>query len=405
MAKTFNNKFDDIWQVIQKLSLTSGLFIYPNVTAKKWLKQTLILNQPISISLMFIMFIHTAKVTNYSLMSMIFVTIFIINYLTGFYGCYTILKNREHVERILFWCRSLYETKMTFHPIIQDSARKWVAWANKSSMKLIKVLLVILLTDTFCLTLGFAAIGLVLPEFIIPKYEPPLPFYLPFDNQNTLKSFIITTLCQTKCIFDLACVFMIILGSLYIISLHIYAFLNIIEDSIGMTGDFTDLYKPNHSKNENCHDITEWIQIITELICVAHETISIVNRIFTGWFLLSEFVTFGSFIFFGFIVVGVIDQFSFVVDMSAAALMFISYCYINEKFKDKISKINYDLYSCPWYMFNVKEQKLILIAGNMRHMQTRLVSGGLDRLSFDRFAYIVKAAYSNTLVVKDILKS
>lgn len=306
--------------------------------------------------------------------------------------------------QIFDWCGGLHETKKNFHPLIHGVAQKRIEWAHKSSIKVIKLLAFILYGDTFSITICFAVLGLWLPESIHPKYEPPLPFYLPFEEQNTLRSFVITTLCQTKCTFDLATFYLIVLGSFYVISINIFAYLNVISDSIKMLDEFVQLELSKSSKEIPLLTIKEWIQIVTDLTCVALENISKLNNIFTGWFLMFEIVSFGSFFIFGLTMVGVIDQYSFIVDMSAAGMILFSFCYINEKFLEKMSENSNALYSIPWYMLNANEQKIFFLASNVKNIRTGLKTGGLDRLSFNRFVQILKAAYSNTVIFKDILQ-
>lgn len=80
-------------------------------------------------------------------------------------------------------------------------------------------------------------------------------------------------------------------------------------------------------------------------------------------------------------------------------------CQMNEKLLDKIQEVQEAMYDIPWYHLTVKEQQFLRMAMNINFIDSGYNVLQMHSMSFERFSAIMQAAYSNCLVLKDIVTS
>lgn len=417
--------FDDIWEMIRKVIMIAGIFVFPNITKNVWLKRTLMLNAALSFGIVLMLAYGTFELNNYSLMSHILVHSILINYAAVFYGCSCIKRNNDEMIGFIDWCRSLYNYREKFHRVQYGIVKARVDWLHTWAVRVMQGSGFVLWFDSTMITLGFAFVGYFLPESIYPKFSAPLPYYYPFENQKTWKAFLITLLSQFKCAMDLSSIHCLLLSIFYTISIHIYTYLNIVKETIELMGESLQARydRKSHGNlthrrnnqgmegtssidNEQRNDdlfLEEWIKLIVDMISESNQIISTFGQIFAGYFFLFEFACFGSLFIFGLIMMVLHQQYFFALGIVCASVILFTFCFINEQFLEMFDQISIALYKIPWYTLTPKERKLFLQVMTCGDIQKGFMASGIHAVTFERFSKIVQAAYSNVLVLKDLV--
>lgn len=411
--KTFKNRvtFDGIWDLIRKINMISGVFLFPGITKNVWLKRILMCNAPLSFGIVLIFAYGTLQRDDYSLMSHILVHSILINYATVFYGFSCIKRNNTEMIGFMEWCGSLYRYKEKFHPIQYEIAETRMNWVHVWAIRVIQVAGFILWFDSTMISVGFAFVGLFLPENIYPKYSAPMPYYFPIEDQKNWKVLCLTLFCQFKCSIDLASFHQLFLSIFYTVSIHIYTHLEIIKETIELLKEkLQKRHEKQLSGKTTSNDVADddlpiqaWIKLIVDMICESNKTISTFGQIFTGYFFLFELASFGSLFIFGLIMLVIHQQFFFAFGIVCASFILFSFCFINEQFLEKFEEISEALYDIPWYTLTPKERILILPMMSCSDIQRGFMASGIHSVTFERFNKIVQAAYSNVLVLKDLV--
>lgn len=299
------------------------------------------------------------------------------------------------------WCRDMYDVERKYHRKVQSIADKHVRKCHKFARFIIKAYRLFLYCDAFAITIGFAIFGIFLPESIYPKFSFPLPFYLPFKNQETYLCYCLTLLAQFKTTVDVASLGIFVYAMLYCLSIHHLSFLDIIKESVEL---FQQGVERKHVSKGTDDDITEWVKIITDMVCDVNESIAMYQNVYSGLFFMLEMASFGSLFIFGLILLVVHQQLFFAVGITVVAASLFIQCYINEKYLEKFSAISEALYEIPWYVLAPKERKMILMAMFCSDVCSGLNVVGIHPLKLERFAKVLQAAYSNCLVLKDLIQ-
>ncbi len=79
-------------------------------------------------------------------------------------------------------------------------------------------------------------------------------------------------------------------------------------------------------------------------------------------------------------------------------------CYINEKILEKFEDIKQVLYDLPWFDLAPNERKLLLTLMHCRNIQKGFTAAGIHGLTLERFGIILKAGYTNLLILRDIVR-
>lgn len=426
-----DESFDDIWEMIRKVIIVAGIFVFPGITKNVWLKRALMLNAAISFGIVLILAYGTFELNNYSLISHILVHSILINYVTVLYGCFCIKRNEMKMLEFFNFCANLYKYRETFHRTQYDIVKRQLTWAHKWTVRIIQGAAFVLWVDSTMITLGFAFVGYFLPESIYPKLSAPMPYYYPFKNQKTWPVFLVTLVSQFKCAMDLSSIHLLLLSIFYTISIHIHSHLNIIKQTIELMGKDLQAkhdqmshrlvghepsikWKQTLRNGNNMVDVNEnpkndelllvdWIKQVVDMISQSNQIISSFAEIFTGYFFLFEFSSFGSLFVFGMIMLVLHQQYFFAFGIICASVILFTFCFINEQFLEKFAQISLALYDIPWYILTPKERKIFLIVMTCSEIQKGFKASGIHGVTFERFNKIVQAAYSNVLVLKDLV--
>lgn len=419
------NAFDDIWNLIRKIIMISGIFVFPNITKKLWLRRILMLNPVLCTGIIFAFAYGTFKLHHFNLMSHILCDSILINLAASFYGSFCIIKYNTEMIGFIDWCRSLYNCKERFHPVQQDIAESRINWAHTWSYRLVQVTVAFFWFDSFMISAGFAFVGQFLPESIYPKFSQPLPYNLPVKDQENWTIFFITLIAQVKCAMDIGSFNVVFLSIFYTIFIHIYTYMNIIKETIELMGNELQARydRREQGKIELKHSVgirkshgnsgnelqnqdlalVEWLKIIVDMISEINEIITTISQIFTHYFFFFEFGSYGALFIFGMIITVIHQQYFFAFGIIGLSAILFGFCYINEKLLAKFEEIFATLYETPWYTLVPKERKLFLHVLHCRGLQKGFLASGIHGVTFERFNKIVQAAYSNVLVLKDLV--
>ena len=151
-----------------------------------------------------------------------------------FYIRYKLSHDHHLFKKLLKWCQKVDDISKNFHPVLHDFAFKKFNQVTKNSYNFTKGIVIGFTADAFCVTILFAIVGTLLPESIHPKFSPPLPYYLPFKNQESWFTFITTVLFQFKCSYMVGVLAAYSMSILVTTSMHIFGYLDVIVHSLGM---------------------------------------------------------------------------------------------------------------------------------------------------------------------------
>lgn len=119
--------------------------------------------------------------------------------------------------------------------------------------------------------------------------------------------------------------------------------------------------------------------------------------------LFMEYLAFANIFIGGIIILIEREHYSFSASSLLTALFFFPCCYVNEKTIDKLLEVSEALYDLPWYYLSPKDRRELLLALNCGFVTGGLTAGDLHDLTVERFSAVVQAAYSNCLVLKDVV--
>ncbi|XP_063709119.1 uncharacterized protein LOC134837665 [Culicoides brevitarsis] len=404
-----NNKkvnFSKIRKILVQGDTAIGSFILRDTTKKKtFIEKLLTFVLPSYIIIAVIFIVTTVLVNNFELMY----AIISISTLLSVFGL-TITIRKFHQNKLLLrslfkWCENLYDVKTHFHETLQGTAKQHLNKIEEKTYKTLKWLRMILYFDATAVSLGYAIIGCFLPDHIYPKYSAPLPFYLPFTHQNTPLSCIVTLTMQFIVSIQAATATFYIFSAFFCIVNHVLGLFDIIISSIKLL-KIEILSQATHlKKKDSTLPIAEWIKILSDMINDGNSIVTSFNGIYSLTFFILEIAAIGALFISGLLFTIVHQQYCFAFGFTAVAFFLFVVCHINEKILNKIDVISYALYDIPWYMLNIKDQKMILILINCDKIQPGFTALGVHSLNMRSFAVVLKAAYSNLIILKDLVQN
>lgn len=412
MAKSnVKPSFFNILKFFKRIDTILGLFLLKDSSWKKTTLErffSLTLKRHVLFSTF--LFISTLIVSNFNLISVIFCACFLSFELTWFVAMKTMISKKATFYYILAWCEDMYNYETKFCTKIQEIASAQLASTERKTMKVIKWFAILLYVENVAYTIGVAIIGFFLPERMYAKYQTPIPFYLPFNNQNTLLAYSSTVFVGFMVCIDGAAMTIYTATSFFCITFHILGYLDIIVIAAKqMKTEMWSNYKffvveEGKEGDEGRTTFEEWIKILTDMISDVSAMVTITNGFYGLIMLFVEFATFGVLFLSGLIFINVRQHYVFAIGLPAVALIFFLLCYINEMILDKFEDINKIFYSTPWYGLRPKQRKILLIAMNCNQLQKGITAATIHHLTMKRFAIIIKAGYTNLLVLKDLIQ-
>ncbi|XP_063708809.1 uncharacterized protein LOC134837369 [Culicoides brevitarsis] len=251
-------------------------------------------------------------------------------------------------------------------------------------------------------SIGALFLGLILPESIYPKFSLPIPFVLPFKDQENWIVFGATAAIQV--VITIVFVFFIcfLLEINISIILHFLGMLDIVREIIEKLGN--EILDTRIKGKRGLMPFVEWMKIITDLVSDINSVVTFISNSLTTFFVVLEAGVVGVLLLGGLIFMVVKEHQPFAMFCWAATFFLFLWCLINEKLLDKYEKISKAFYDIPWYYLEVNEQKMLLIALNCNNIQPGFTAAGMHKLTLDRFTTVMKIAYRCLLILKDMVQ-
>ncbi|XP_063706381.1 uncharacterized protein LOC134835433 [Culicoides brevitarsis] len=396
--------FDAIWKRLKFMDAAVGLFLFrdPSEKVSPWLKflTRVQLRHAILVPLVLI---STVVITKFALINIIFCFSLVTLLLPLHCTLISCESKQKNLRRLFKWCASLYDVKRSFREQIREIAATHLASLEKRASFALKWLTIILYIDNAGYSLGFAIIGICLPDDIYPKFKLPVPFYFPFSVWENWPAFLLTIFGQFIIAFDGASITIYAFGLYFCTCFHVLCYLDIILASVRqlrkeMLANLEGFVIKEDLKFE------KWIKILTDMIVDVHVNANICNDLFKITAFLLEIASLGSFFIFGLIMMVLKEQYLFGFGIIFVMFLFYVVCFVNEKIRDRFCEINKALYNLPWYGLSVPQKKQLLMILNCDKIQQGVSSAGIHYLTVQRFASVVKAGYTNLLILKDLIQ-
>lgn len=404
--------FQELWNIFLKMDFVAGSFVLRAETSKlNWkeylMKLNIILSPILTITLFFGTF-YCGKLGNL-LASIIVLALFEIIF-TIYYAMWIMVSNRDEIQKLLDWCRKLYDVENTFHPKIQHLAQKKVPWMHRWSFNLTKWIRNITNFEVLIIGLGIPVLGLFLPENIYPKYSLTIPLYLPLKNQDNLMVYLTTTVLESMLFMDFLTMAQLGYGVILLTLFQVYVFMSIVEESIELMKDEMEeefngngILSVTPREKEDKLAIKEWTIIIVEMICDAKQIIKLYNNLFSFTFLLVEFTAYSAIHITAFLIVVMKEQQLCGFAFLTTTMMFFILCSAFVAVEDKFSDVFDQFYNLPWYDLTPRERKIIIQAMTCSEKHTGFTAAGMHVIDLDRFTTVVNNAYGNFLILKDLV--
>lgn len=425
MQRQNHNKqdFEDIYKIAKQIDRVLGVLLFKEKGVNRtWKENLFLLTIPTNMVLLCILGTSTLVISKFSLLSILMCSSITIVIVTHYFGIAVIVKNRQEIHGFYEWCRKMYNIEEKYHLVQQKRARYYIKFVHKWTIRLFKWMKILLYSDAFAITILISIVGSFLPDNIYPDFLAPLPYVFPFKDNKTWPAFIFTVLCQYKCAVDLCSFSIFVFGMFYIVSFCILSYLDIIRDTINMMGaqikeDFErGQESPDNDGIDGIETITynvdgvtltfqEWIKIIVDQINDVNSVIIAFSDVFSGFFLDLEFSSFGALFIFGLELLVVQEQFMYAFGVLTIAAFLFTFCFINEKILEKFAGIQYAMYDIPWYYVAPKDRNFLVTALLCGRIQNGLTAAGLHSLTIERYGKIVQAAYTNCIILKDLIET
>lgn len=328
----------------------------------------------------------------------------------------------DETAQIFDFCKEMYEYERRFPVKLHVIIRKHLDLAYDRTKLLCKWAVIILYLDGAVTTFGITIIGHFLPDSIYPKYRLPFPFkFKGFKVHDTPSVYYFSVFAQSLLGMQTTMHCALLVSILFGVCIHVLAYLDIVIDIIKMMGReikdhvlnsklrkrqvvaSTSRVQNVSSSDDPSLDLEPWIKIFVDMVENVGRVMSSVDALFSVSELLSECAAFGSFIEFGLTFLVLKKQQSLGIAVLPMCMTFFAICSINERIQTKLSEISFSLYDIEWYNLSAKEVKFLLVAMNANNIGIGFNAMGYHDLTLDRFADVAKAAYTNCLVLKDII--
>lgn len=372
--------------------------------------------QPLHFALIIILTVSTIFLTKFSIIYLILSEFIIHTSLSISFALYIMSKHRNLLMELIDWCRQLDGKRDIFHKILGDSGIYYIDDIRKKCFKVLKILRFFIISGgVSCGTLS-VVVGYFLPENIHSKFTLPIPLYLPFKNQKTWLAFGTTVFLQTLTALLISALTTMIFEVFYCIIVHILGVLDIIKEIVGKMKNVMKIKAFRIEQQENstvnlCEStldsmsLTDWLKIIVDLIVEVNDKILIIKKLFSHIIFQFEICALNSIQLTGLVLMIIKQQrvFAIIFGISVSTLFFM-FCLVNEIILEKFKIIKDELYDIPWYELSPKDRKVFLIAMHCDKIQSGFSASGFHDVTLQRFSSILKSAYSNTLVLRDIIK-
>lgn len=401
-----HKSFQDIYKLIQEQDIQNGVFILTefkptlrNICTRAFLIIGIILE---------LCFTYSAFVGK-DLLLIILQSIALTMYISLFTYFTLLHMKKEHTQQMFDFCHEIYDLEKNFHVKVRESAKKHANIAYIRSRFLIKWTVILFYSDALFMTIGVALIGHFLPDNIYPKYSLPLPYSLSFfENQETPLAFYFTVFAQCICVFQVVIAGALLASTLFAVVFHLFAYMDIINEIIGMMGQemrdhFLQVRKGKRKAEETEFDLKLWIPMIVDAVTNVGNLVKSLDAIFSGVFFLGECAAFGAFVLFGMVFLVLKKQYFLGVGATPACILIFFCCYVNEKILNKLSDITFNLYDVEWYNLSAKQRKFLLVTLNAEKLGIGFNSLRIHDLTLNRYATVARTAYTNCLVLKDIV--
>lgn len=404
--------FKQIWKLIKQIDRITGLFMFKDGALTKREKlQHLIM--PLHCILVIILIISTLWISKLSLLSILLCSTILQSTLTVYYIMLNMAQNKGLLRSCFEWCRDLDKLweQETYRRVLGDKSH--LIAVRKLILKINTFMRQIIIAETIIGTIGFVAIGYFLPENIYPKFTLPIPFYLPFTHQETWFAFSVTLTFQFVAALYFILFALFFFEVFFALVIHMIGMLDIVLEIVRKLSydlqhnailNYSSLKTISENPDDEPLTLNEWLKLITNLLSEINEKVSSVIHFMSRSFIFLELSAISFLLLAGLILVVIKQQQPFAFVCCSTAVLLFVLCYVNEKLLEKYEMIADEYYNVPWYQLSSNDRKMILIAMNCNKIQEGFTAAGIHRVTLDRFVKIMKIAYSNFIILKDLVK-
>ncbi|XP_063698009.1 uncharacterized protein LOC134828949 [Culicoides brevitarsis] len=259
----------------------------------------------------------------------------------------------------------------------------------------------------------------------VPKGTVPLPLYFLFENQASWIGFLTAVVAQTSECLDTASLAIYLYAVPLCSFIHILGYLDIIlqviekmkyemlmkvkttdEDGLKSTLELETLEIINESSEAPQEEVSfdEWIKILNDMICDVNSIFNPLENLYSIVLFLLEAASLGALFICGMCLTVLKEQQFFAIGVNVICVLLFISCFLNELMLEKLININEALYDLPWWELNPKQRKQLMLLMHCDKIQRGFTAAGIHNLTIERFGIIVKAGYTNLLVLKDLVQ-
>ena len=247
----------------------AGLFTFKENVIKTFKKRFVRWSCILTMIGLQIMFINTTFMYRSDLMYLIMTVSFFITISVIILSCFSLVRYQERYLDVIDWCRNIYNLDQ-YHMLVRPEAISQLDKTSKFCDRLIHVIFVFLTVDSICITLGFAIVSQFLPNEIIGKYQPPLPYYLPFLEKENWVTYTITLILQCFGAHISGTYYGYLIVIFSTISIHFLKYLDLIYETVlQMKICLTRCGNPKLEINNKLLEIEtkKWTKTVCGMIC------------------------------------------------------------------------------------------------------------------------------------------
>lgn len=260
------DSFEKIWEFLVKINSFAGLFTFKENLVKSRKQRCLKWFCRLNAVCLLIMPINTILMFRNDLMYFIISATFLLTIIFTWFSCFTLLHNQETVLEIIDWCRNIYNLDQ-YHMLVIPKAWSQLDYTKKFCYKAVKVIFFLFNFDGFLVTIGLAIVFQLKPGEAFGKYQPPLPFYLPFVKQNNWATYAITLFLQTFGLNTLCQHFIYLVAIITTISIHLLRYLDLIYETVTQMNLFVIRNGSNINGEFETMELRRWIKRVCDMNC------------------------------------------------------------------------------------------------------------------------------------------
>lgn len=329
---------------------------------------------------------------------------------------YSLSRNRLHYLSLFEWCQKIYNFRT--HSFIDAKIVYRLDCLNDLSVKIVKLVANISIMDVIFGTFIGGFVGHLLPDYIYPDFQPPLPIVLPVRDRDNWTVFLVTLLMQFSGGLVAVLLVAIVLIVIVTICLHIDGYLDVllivlkemkgIMDNDYETVMFQNLMKLSVDMTCDAHRYVhlndKTFSFESFKLCIFFRTMHSLSKLISGTVLIWEVQAYEAIFISGMIIIA--ERTSYVLGI-AVSIIFVFYfivCFLSNKIMEKVYEVQFALYDLPWFKLSTRERKLLATTMHLANLNWGLSVGGFYQATLERFAMIVKSAAKSCLVICDIMK-